>query len=63
MLPQIVPGFTLETATLFSLGCLVLGSYESKKVFRRKCLNEVKKGKKRSLVKKILKYELSAIIL
>ena len=33
MLPQIVPGSTLETATLSSLGCLVLGSYESKKVF------------------------------
>ena len=34
-----VPVLTLEMATLFSLGCLVLGSYESKKVFWRNCIN------------------------
>ena len=35
----IVPVLTLEMATLFSLGCLVLGRYESKKVFWRNCIN------------------------
>lgn len=35
----IVPGLTLEMAMLFSLECLVLGSYESKKVFWRNCIN------------------------
>ena len=35
----IVPGLTSEMATLFSLECLVLGSYESKKVFWRNNIN------------------------
>ena len=36
---SVVPVHTLEMATLFSLGCLVLGRYESKKVFWRNCIN------------------------